>query len=137
MVRTNSRARLPLARILEVGVAVEQQAARLFEVHAPLADGNFDRVVQLAHEGIGIELHIVQHFADRVALDDRFQYHVPLRTEADMHSVRVAEQVVQVAENLLVRADEEHAEVVRFAGEWMQRQRAFDVASIDELIEFA
>ena len=54
-----------------------------------------------------------------------------------MHGVRVAEQVVQVAEDLLVGADEEHAEVVRLAVEGVQRQRALDVAAIDELVDLA
>ena len=54
-----------------------------------------------------------------------------------MDGVRVAEEVVEVAENLLIRADQEDAEVVRLAGERMQRQRALDVAPIDELIDLA
>ena len=54
-----------------------------------------------------------------------------------MHGVGVAEEVVQVAEDFLVRADEEHAEVVRLAGERVQRERALDVAAIDELIDLA
>jgi hypothetical protein len=47
------------------------------------------------------------------------------RTEADVHGVGVAEQVVQVAENLLVGADQEHAEVVRLAGEGVQQASVF------------
>ena len=54
-----------------------------------------------------------------------------------MHGVRIAEQVVQVAEDLLIRADQEDAEVVRMAVERMQRQRPLDVAAIDELIDLA
>ena len=54
-----------------------------------------------------------------------------------MHGVRVAEEVVQVAEDFLVRADQEHAEVVRLAVERVQRQRALHVAAIDELVDLA
>ena len=41
--------------------------------------------------------------------------------QVDVHGVRVAEQVVQVAEDFLVRADQERAEVVRLAVEVVQR----------------
>ena len=57
--------------------------------------------------------------------------------EADVHGVGVAEQVVQVAEDLLVGADQEHAEVVRLAVERVQRQRLLDVAAVDELVDLA
>ena len=62
---------------------------------------------------------------------------LPLLVEADVHGVRVAEQVVQVAEDLLVGADQEHAEVVRLAVDGVQRQRPLDVAAVDELIDLA
>ena len=54
-----------------------------------------------------------------------------------MDGVRVAEEVVQVAEDFLVGADQEHAEVVGLAVEGVQRQRLLDVAAIDELIDLA
>ena len=57
--------------------------------------------------------------------------------EADVHGVRVAEQVVQVAEDFLIGADQEHAEVIRLAVEGVQRQRPLDVAAIDELVDLA
>ena len=50
-----------------------------------------------------------------------------------MHRVGVAEQVVQVAEDLLVGADEEDAEVVVLAGERVQLEHVLDVAAIDEV----
>ena len=55
-----------------------------------------------------------------------------------MDRVRVAEQVVQVAEDLLVRPEQERAEVVRLAvGDRVQLQRAADVAQVDELVDLA
>ena len=61
----------------------------------------------------------------------------PFVVEADVHGVRVAEQVVQVAEDLLIGAEEEHAEVVGLAVERVQLQRALDVAQVDELVDLA
>ena len=54
-----------------------------------------------------------------------------------MHGVRVPEQVVEIAEDLLIGAHQEHAEVVGRAREPMQRQRPPDAAAIDELIDLA
>jgi len=44
-------------------------------------------------------------------------------------------QVVHVAEDFLVRADEKDREVVRVAVQRVQRQRALDVAAVDELVD--
>ena len=52
-----------------------------------------------------------------------------------MDGVGVTEQVVQVAEDLLVRADEKHAEEVVRSVELVQRQRPLDVSTVDELID--
>ena len=73
---------------------------------------------------VGVELHVVQHLAHRVALDDGVEHDVAVLVEADVDGVGVAEQVVQVAEDLLVRAEQERAEVVRLAVEGVQLQRA-------------
>ena len=86
---------------------------------------------------LGVELDVVEHFLHRVALDHRVEHDVAVLVEADVHRVRVAEQVVQVAEDLLVGADQEDAEVVRLAVEGVQRQRLLDVAAVDELVDLA
>ncbi len=54
-----------------------------------------------------------------------------------MHGVRVPEEVVQVAEDLLVRPRQEHSEVVRIPVHRVQRERPLDVAPIDELIDLS
>ena len=55
-----------------------------------------------------------------------------------MDGVRIAEQVVEVAENLLVGADEEDAEEVVLAiGLRVQLEHVLDVAQIDERIDLA
>ena len=60
------------------------------------------------------ELHVVQHLGHRVAVDQVGDL-VALLGQPDVHRVGVAEQVVQVAEDLLVRAGEKDAEDVRLA----------------------
>ena len=55
-----------------------------------------------------------------------------------MHDVRVAEEVVQVAERLLVGADEERREEVLLAGrELVHFERALDVALRHEAVDLA
>ena len=62
-----------------------------------------------------VELHVVQHFGDGVAMHDVGDDVAAILGQLHVHGVRVAEQVVQVAENLLIRAGEEDAEDVVFA----------------------
>ena len=64
------------------------------------------------HQLVGVELHVLQHLADRVALDHLVDRPLAVVVDRDVDGVRVAEQVVQVAEDLLVRADEERGDEV-------------------------
>ena len=65
-------------------------------------------VRSLPQQHLGVELDVVEHLADRVALDHaRRGRRSPFVVQADVHRVGVAEQVVQVAEDLLVGADQE------------------------------
>ena len=61
----------------------------------------------------------------------------PLGVEIDVHRVRVAEQVVQVAEDFLIGADQERGQIIRLAVELMQPKRPLHVAAVDELIDLA
>ena len=62
---------------------------------------------------------------------------LPCSSSADVNGVRVAEQVMEVAEDFLVRAHEEDAQVVVVGPERMQGKRLLHVAAIDEAIELA
>ena len=65
-------------------------------------------------------------------------FDVAVLVERDVDRVGVAEQVVQVAEDLLVGAEQERAEVVRLARRsGCSSQRAADVAQVDELVDLA
>ena len=48
------------------------------------ADGHFDRAAQLAHQAFDVELDVVEHLADRVALDHGFQDHFAFVVHADV-----------------------------------------------------
>ena len=64
------------------------------------------------HQGVGLELHVVQHLAHRVALDDGFEDHFVGLAHAYVDRIGVAEQVVQIAQDFLVGAHQERAQVV-------------------------
>ena len=95
-----------------------EELAGAFVVDAALADGRLDVGAQLAEQHLGVELDVVEHLADGVALDQRVEPRLAVLVEADVDGVRVAEQVVQVAEDFLVGADQEDAQVVRLAVRW-------------------
>ena len=62
----------------------------------------------------------------------------PLRAQTDVHRVRVAEQVVQVAEDFLIRAGEEDAEHVGLAvAELVQLEARVARLVADEAIDLA
>ena len=54
-----------------------------------------------------------------------------------MHGVRVAEQIVQVAKDFLIRTNQKHAKIIRGSVILMQHDRTTYVAAVDELIDFA
>ena len=99
----------------QIGVAVQavfveaKQLAGALVVDAAFAHRGLDVGAQLPEQHLGIELDVVQHLADGVALDQRIEAGAAVVVEADVDGVGVAEQVVQVAEDLLIGADEEHA----------------------------
>ena len=62
---------------------------------------------------------------------------LPCGVGADVHGVGVAEEIVQVAEDFLVGADQERAEVIGLAVEGVQQERAFHVAAVDETLHLA
>ena len=64
--------------------------------------GMFDVMSKLPDERFRIELHVIQHLANGVAFDHRVEDDVAAVVEADVDGVGVAEQVVQVAEDLLM-----------------------------------
>ena len=56
---------------------------------------------------------------------------------ADVNGMGVAEQVVQIAKDFLVGADQKHTEVIRVLAGAVERQRLLDVTTVDKTIELA
>src|SRR5258706_36287 len=50
-----------------------------------------------------------QHLPRRVALNPRFQHHPAVGVQSHVHRVGIAEQVVQIAQDLLIRAHQKRA----------------------------
>ena len=81
-----------------------------------------------------VERHVVQHLRNRVPVFD-VRDAVAVAAQGDLDRVRVAEEVVQVAEDLLVRPDQERAEVIGLAIGRMQVEHMLDVLQVGELVE--
>ena len=103
----------------------------------PSRTRSFHVAAELFEQGGGFELHVIQHFAHGIAVDHRVEHHIALFIELNVHGIGVAEQVVQVAQDLLIRAHQKRARIVRLAVERVQRQGFLHVAAIDELVDFA
>ena len=80
---------------------------------------------------------VSQHIGHRVPLDERLDLHVPLFGQVHVHGIGVAKQIVQVAQDFLIGADQERAQHVGRVVERMKQHSPFDVASIDELVDLA
>ena len=106
-------------------------------VELPLLDSSLDRRLQPLDQFGPAETDIVEHVGHGISLDQRLDHDIAFVGEVDVHGVRVSEQVVQVAQDFLVGADEECPEHVGRVIEGMQQQRAFDVPPIDEVIDLA
>ena len=113
-------------RIFEVRVAVQpffvemDQAASLFVSETPFAHGHLDTSAQASNERISLELHIVEHFANRIALNNFIEQHLARGAEPHVNRVGVAEEIVKIAEDLLIRADQKRAQIVIAAVELVQ-----------------
>src|SRR5262245_56495429 len=139
----SSRPASALARLFQIGIALEtffvelEQATGLLVRDASFADGELDVVAQLAHQHLRIELDVVEDLAHGVPLDHGVEDDVAAVVQAHVGGVGIAEQVWKVGQGILVRADEEHAEVVRLAVDRVERQRLLHVAAIDERVDLA
>ena len=74
----------------------------------------FEAVAHLLEDFRPLVLHVFQAFPGGIAVDHRVDHVAGLLVEGDMDGVGVAEEVMQIAEDLLVSADEEEADVIIF-----------------------
>ena len=61
----------------------------------------------------------MQNFADGITFNDFVDGESPGLVDADVHGIGVAEQVVQIAEDFLVSADEKRGDEIIRAVVWM------------------
>src|SRR5256714_1432321 len=131
-------------RGLQIRVAVELalvealEGLALRECHAPVADGALAVARQRRVQLRDVVLHVFEHLVGRVALDDLFDPPAAFIVQAHVHHVGVAKEIVQVAERLLVGADQERRQVVPLVRpELMQLERALHVTQRHEVIDLA
>src|SRR5215471_3989843 len=126
----------------EVGVALEgflvalHEAARLGHREALLAQRRLDQAAHARDQVFLVVLHVREHLGHRVALDHVVDA-VVVAVDLHVHRVGVAEQVVQVAQDLLVCADQERGDQVLFAVRAVQLEEALHVPELDELVDLA
>ena len=83
-------------------------------------------------------MDVTEHVADRVALNDFIDPPLALVVHFDVSHVGVAEQVVQVAERLLIRAHQERAQQVLLAVlKVVQLDPLLHVVVVDESVNLA
>ena len=88
----------------------------LLEGEAPGLEGVLHMAAQRAQEvRLGV-VDVLEHFADAVAPQDVGELRAARIIQVHVHDVRVPEQVVHVAEDLLVGADQEEGHEVRVVG---------------------
>lgn len=117
--------RITVCRILQVTIVDGQNPGAVVRFDAACIDLLADKFRHAAVEVIREILHLAEHFLDADAFQ-QFLYPKPaflLRSGVNMHFIDAAEQVMRIAENFLISADEKYAEIIGFAGaEIMQRQ---------------
>ena len=106
--------------LFEVGVAIEagtiggDELFAFFDGDFLLVDGFGHPRFEAAHESLGVILHILEYIGHGFAVD-RLVDGISVGIDGDMHRIGVAEEVVHVAENLLVGTYEENTDVISIA----------------------
>src|SRR6266849_6333595 len=131
------------ARFLQISIPLQsrlieaQQLPGFLQGNLAGADGPLYVLAHARRQLVGGILHVVQHLADRIPLDDRVDVDLAAFIKTDVNGVGVAEQVVQVAKDFLIRAEEESPQIVRFAVDTMQIEGVAHIAQVDKLVHLA
>ncbi len=138
----STRPGLPLGPCRQIGVAGQgflvkrDRIARLFVVDLSRLDRLFDGVLQILDQFAFVVLDVGEHFVDGVPFDDRLDFHGTL-VQIDVHGMRVTEQVVQIAQDLLVSSDQKDRNLVRLVTlQFMQHQSLSAFAAADKRVDF-
>ena len=123
--------RIPLESLL---VAFEQ-ASRLFEADVVAPQRAFDDLTHLFDQGSALVLHVGEDVFHGVALDDVIDRVTALVVELDVNGIGVSKQVVEVTQDLLIRTDQEHADVIGCARPGVELDQLLCFTGIDEPID--
>ena len=101
-----------MGRLREAPFVEAAECAGLIQCQLVLPQGGLDRLRELAAELVRVVLHVAEHLADGVALNDLADLEGVVLVDGDVNGVGVAEEVVQVAECFLIRPDQAGGQVV-------------------------
>ena len=93
---------------------VGEELLALLERNLTALDTLGDPYLQLAHEFLGVVLHIIEHLGHRLAINHLVDV-IMVVLHTDMNGSGVAKEVVHIAKYLLIGSHEEHTEIIRFA----------------------
>jgi len=107
----------PKKVFLQIGVAIQARTVVAHKVVAFLTS-DFARThaivdprLDVAHQLLGAELHIVEYLGNSLTIN-HLVYLVVVFVDVDVHRIGVTEQVVQVAQNLLIGTHQKPPQIV-------------------------
>src|SRR5262245_49556210 len=98
--------------LLQISVSREpllvapQELLGLLEAHALGPQGALRRPAHPRHQVVAVVAHVAQHVGDRIAAHHALDLVVLLGIERHVDGVGVAEEVVEIAQDLLISADQ-------------------------------
>ena len=116
-----------ISRAVEAGAIVREELTAFLGGNLSLFHSTFHPRLKAPQQAFGVILHVFQHVGYRLAVDGLVNG-ICLVVHGDMHRIGIAEEVVHVAEDLLVGSHEEHTDVVVRHG---ARDEAADSPSAD------
>ena len=107
-------------RLLKIGVTIQASAVggdkflAFFDRNLTLVHRTCHPRFQAAHQAFRIVLHIFQHISHRFAIN-RLVNGVAIGIDRNVHRIGVTEEIVHVAQNLLISTHQEDTYIILFA----------------------
>ncbi|SSL81682.1 Uncharacterised protein [Klebsiella pneumoniae] len=98
--------------VFQISIAVQSRLELLEELllQRIVQTGIFHLIAELGQQRVRIQLHILQHIRYGIALVGQLNLNAAVREDEHVHRLGIAEQVVHVAEDLLIGANHEEAQ---------------------------
>ena len=112
---TSASVAFEICASVESGTVIVKELASLLRCDSTALHRGCHPAFEIAHEFFRIVFHIVENIGHGLAVDDLRNF-VAIFRERDVHGVGVAEQVVEVSQDLLIGSDEEHSEIIWLVG---------------------